>query len=669
MRPYTVQYLSDPSTKAPPDPFELVGILVHAGTAESGHYYSYIREAPSNGGVDSWVEYNDDTVSHFDPTTIGASCFGGVDTMWAPKDAGSYQFDKNYSAYMLFYKRSSVVSAQQQAHVSAKVREPVRVPVPSELGDAISDANELFMRKYCMYDTAHATFVVKMLASTHNLNDGPCTASGSLQQQALWAVLNHLDQVFSRAKDYPDWILVVRALEVELRSCIGCCENFLKWVVGHREALRALLVKSYEPQVRIWFMTTLMFALKKLKETGSRAYLGWNGSESDDSDDGLGHDSLAHGGILLQLLDVMYKLWDHTMFITRSWNEYFCLLGHLAALGPYEHAKVMECHFLDRVLNVITVDMALNPTAPWARLAHLLSKRKATNFEGAIYLLRVLLDGADLKNELAVSPNDRFDPDFDTTPVTRSELNLIRSTWRNDTHILTEKLLWLDQNAQDTQHIIRIMLSPNARRRLGDRQKAIALGIQQGIKAKHIPISPYLKAALTFTKHASKENALRMYMFVSLSTEVMDVGDAREYMSFFTDFFRISADHLPESELFQAALQHVGVWAPALLLTNNASVRADVEAFIKQDILQHDQSNETANAHHDELVIEAIRAIANGCLVSLKDKYIKAEQTVVPSSLTQILAVIDICKSYFNVDGAEPDDDDVTFRENLQCKG
>ena len=113
MRPYTKEGLASaemkevqPGSVRPDDYYQyrLVGILIHSGSANSGHYYSYIKERQFAAGEEPrWYEFNDNSVTPFDPDTIPNHCFGGKHT--------DYRGTKHYSAYMLFYERATHYAA------------------------------------------------------------------------------------------------------------------------------------------------------------------------------------------------------------------------------------------------------------------------------------------------------------------------------------------------------------------------------------------------------------------------------------------------------------------------------------------------------------------------------------------------------------------------------
>ena len=56
--------------------YKLVGVVIHMGMAEAGHYLSYINNERENNSCDykewlqtnkqNWMEFNDSTVSSFD---------------------------------------------------------------------------------------------------------------------------------------------------------------------------------------------------------------------------------------------------------------------------------------------------------------------------------------------------------------------------------------------------------------------------------------------------------------------------------------------------------------------------------------------------------------------------------------------------------------------------
>lgn len=52
--------------------YNLIGIICHTGTADSGHYISYIKTNDNK-----WIEFNDSQVTAFNPANMESECFGG----------------------------------------------------------------------------------------------------------------------------------------------------------------------------------------------------------------------------------------------------------------------------------------------------------------------------------------------------------------------------------------------------------------------------------------------------------------------------------------------------------------------------------------------------------------------------------------------------------------
>jgi hypothetical protein len=102
--------------------YKLVGVVVHNGNAESGHYYSYIN---TNRGQcenaedylkpeqDTWLEFNDSIISQFSFSRLEEECFGGTSEEICSiymEDGGEMDRlmgGRSKSAYMLVYERRS----------------------------------------------------------------------------------------------------------------------------------------------------------------------------------------------------------------------------------------------------------------------------------------------------------------------------------------------------------------------------------------------------------------------------------------------------------------------------------------------------------------------------------------------------------------------------------
>lgn len=78
LTPYTAQAL-DTGNAGPAESelkYELVGVVVHMGTADSGHYYSFVRYKDSR-----WLEFNDANVTEVTKEAFLDKCYGGTETV------------------------------------------------------------------------------------------------------------------------------------------------------------------------------------------------------------------------------------------------------------------------------------------------------------------------------------------------------------------------------------------------------------------------------------------------------------------------------------------------------------------------------------------------------------------------------------------------------------
>lgn len=95
--------------------YNLVGVVCHYGSADVGHYYSYInvnRNDPNKPNIDKdkWLEFNDSRITDFDLKNFEECCFGsgnGNDNDME-FDILTNKFEKlnnNKSAYILVYEK------------------------------------------------------------------------------------------------------------------------------------------------------------------------------------------------------------------------------------------------------------------------------------------------------------------------------------------------------------------------------------------------------------------------------------------------------------------------------------------------------------------------------------------------------------------------------------
>ena len=159
--------------------YELVGVVAHRGTTNSGHYYSFIKERTKEG---KWFEFNDSTVEPFSTDRIPDQCFGGMETRF---HKGMGVTPKTNNAYILFYKKRSWDSSEERA----------RAADPEGLCDNAKDAyekvwsdNERFISSIDACDSSFVDFVKKAFVVPNVVNKHTIQVA----QKVLFDILPHV---------------------------------------------------------------------------------------------------------------------------------------------------------------------------------------------------------------------------------------------------------------------------------------------------------------------------------------------------------------------------------------------------------------------------------------------------------------------------------------------
>nr|POE66201.1 isoform 3 of ubiquitin carboxyl-terminal hydrolase 34 [Quercus suber] len=170
MAVYKRSYLEQTDHPIVSDMFELVGVIVHQGSLEFGHYWSYIR---IGGSMDSskWFLAEDRIVK---PVPGGIrevqdECFGGT--------INSNGNERAESAYVLLYQRASRFRERHQVtqrtpgdkrHAKAL---PPHVTLPAGLGKTITASNNWQYRVAHLFDPQFASFMTWLVESSTSCSD------------------------------------------------------------------------------------------------------------------------------------------------------------------------------------------------------------------------------------------------------------------------------------------------------------------------------------------------------------------------------------------------------------------------------------------------------------------------------------------------------------------
>ncbi|KAI5863136.1 hypothetical protein GGS23DRAFT_568448 [Durotheca rogersii] len=647
MQPYTVEHLSDSSQSAKPDMFELVGILVHSGTAESGHYYSYIRERPTVDATPSWVEFNDESVASWDPSQMENACFGGPD--YRPQYETGAAYEKVYSAYMLFYQRSSSLRKEEEMLKSSGQTGPFRSAVPGALEAQIKEDNWAIVQRHCLYDPAHMPFVYEMLASTWGAK---CSKDHRRENLAMQAALGHLDQVASRAKDLPDYDQLRTLVGKVCQRCPVCCLAFFDYFNNHKDALRMLLQRNSDASVRQDTGKTLVFVLRTLKSMYPENYGPFAGDEEVIPSVG-GRNS----SVLDMALDLFQHIWETFHTRLNSWPECFGAMLEFARLGRYEALTFLDRDFLVKLLMVVAIDQALELPPQYTRLLTTVSRRpRPPSYENIISLIDELLAAIDPvigQVNFLDGPHGRssLPLQHETVPFTNHEVNILHRDWvRGQANIFVEKLIHLNQNPLATDSIVKRLMgfSPTM-----DYKVFVTLRLDITGDLSSNMISPFLRVAVTYCRSSiNRDNVHRLINHINNQCKNLQNAEGRSFYEFQRDLFDGARNTGETDATIQIqSLENLPKWAPGLLGYIDHSVSDDVDNFLQEKLFKYGPSPVFAESNggmeRSRAMHSAARRLAISCLEYLRDTYVIRSTQAARYTVIPLDRVIKRCEAYF----------------------
>lgn len=324
--------------------YELTGVTVHTGTADGGHYYSFIRDRmhTTDNGQDKWYLFNDAEVKPFDPSQIATECFGGEMTSKTYDSVTDkfmdFSFEKTNSAYMLFYERCPIKKDTEEPKKLLEV-EPVQkfnFELSKELAEWIWQDNMQFLQDKNIFEHTYFGFIWQICGYI------PTTLSKDPQLQvslrASQLSTSFVLETLIHAKEKPTMLQWIELLTKQFNTCPSACEWFLDHMAESDWWPQQILIKCPNQMVRQMFQRLLIHVISQLRSAHMDLYL----QPFIEGDDGeidvseLGTKSCVTRFIKKMLTIIEHGVRPHSKYLT----EYFAFLLEFAKMGDE------ECFFL-----------------------------------------------------------------------------------------------------------------------------------------------------------------------------------------------------------------------------------------------------------------------------------------------------------------------------------
>ena len=349
MNSYKIQQLAHPELVTEPDVFQLVGVVVHDGTLQYGHYWSYAAERScQDKSTMPWFRLEDGLVNNVALEEAMTETRGG----FGKPDKHGQAWLRTDNAYVLFYERLSTIKS-----AVASFGEPLtpgssvlghypRVPVPVGLAQEIAKENEKHLRLLCIFGNEYAEFVCESLERYEGVLNGQLEDEDILRSSLLELAFNHLSQVTINSQSLSHLDRLASATMKLITLHPYNAQRFLDMLFRHSNlwTFERLIFHKREA-VRVHIRTLVVACLRIIREYYPRNY----GANAD--------------GVLVDNPSSYIRLVTnaHTELLGRlfrarhAWPEYFKIVTEIASFGLHETALLICSGYLTWCLEVLLI--------------------------------------------------------------------------------------------------------------------------------------------------------------------------------------------------------------------------------------------------------------------------------------------------------------------------
>ena len=141
--------------------YSLAGVVIHSGSADSGHYYSYIKDRHT----ENWMKFDDRYVETYDIQNLVHDCFGGSNSA-IPRD-NFEGFENYYNAYILVYERKTPIPVQ-----SIDLENRISFNKTQEIVQKVKNENLEFLQDSILLENSYEVFLRNLHSGFHFV---PCS--------------------------------------------------------------------------------------------------------------------------------------------------------------------------------------------------------------------------------------------------------------------------------------------------------------------------------------------------------------------------------------------------------------------------------------------------------------------------------------------------------------